>query len=62
MMMKKVTGNNKIHRLRCINKYESEYNMILKYFWSHLASHLAEYFNALGIHKHRGRKIIKGMI
>ena len=23
----------KIHRLRIINTYESEYNLILKYFW-----------------------------
>ena len=26
-------GQPKVHRLRIINTYESEYNLILKYFW-----------------------------
>ena len=32
IMMEKLPGNNKIHRLRRINKYESEYNLIKKCF------------------------------
>ena len=33
ILIPKDKGKPKIHRLRIINTYESEYNLILKYFW-----------------------------
>ena len=33
LLLSKDKGQPKIHRLRIINIYESEYNLILKYFW-----------------------------
>ena len=42
--------------LRLINKYESEYNLILKYFWPHKAAHQAEKSKIMGPHQHGGRK------
>ena len=33
ILIPKDKGTPKMHRLRIINTYESEYNLILKYFW-----------------------------
>ena len=38
----KDAGKLKIHRLRIINTYESEYNLIIKYFWPKVGIHKAE--------------------
>ena len=54
--MEKFPGNNKIYRLRRINKCESEYNLILRYFWPHIAAHNAEDAKIMGTHQHGGRK------
>ena len=34
--------NLRTHRLRVINKYEANYNLILKFFWPHLAIYNAK--------------------
>ena len=56
IMMEKEIVNNKIHRLRRINIYESEYNLILKYFWPHVASNISEDQKMLGHNQYGGRK------
>ena len=48
VMIEKIQGNTKINKLRLINIYEADYNLILKHFWPHKATHHAEQFNLLG--------------
>ena len=38
IVMEKIPWNNNINKLRRINKYKAEYDMILKYFWPQQAS------------------------
>ena len=45
----------KIHRLRVINTYESEYNLTLKYFWPKEGMHKAEKNKWLGYNQIGGR-------
>ena len=33
IILPKVPGRPRIHRIGLINTYESDYNMVLKYFW-----------------------------
>ena len=47
-MIEKIQGNTEINKLRLINIYEADYNLILKHFWPHKATHHAEQFNLLG--------------
>ena len=47
-MIEKIPGNTKINKLRLINIYQADYNLIRKYFWPHKATHHAEQFNLLG--------------
>ena len=56
IMQEKIIGNNRLPKLRRINKYESEYNLILKYFWPHQASKLEGDAQILGTHQYGGRK------
>ena len=42
ILILKDKGKPKIHRLRIINTYESEYNLILKYFWPKVGMEKAE--------------------
>ena len=35
LRIEKEKNNHRINRLRVINIYEADYNLILKYFWSH---------------------------
>ena len=49
-------GRPKIHRLRIINTYESEYNLVLKYFWPKQGMHKAESNQWLGNNQTGGRK------
>ena len=47
-MIEKEKNNPRINRLRVINKYEADYNLILKFFWPHQTTHNAERHNMLG--------------
>ena len=47
-MIEKIPGNTKINKLRLINIYEADYNLIFKYVWPHKATHDAEQPNLLG--------------
>lgn len=48
IMIEKEKNNVWINRLRVIKKYEADYNLILKYFWPHLAKHNVERNDILG--------------
>ena len=41
-------NNHRINRLRVIKIYEAYYNLILKYFWPHKTTQIAEINNLLG--------------
>ena len=56
LLLPKVKGQPKIHRLRIINTYESEYNLILKYFWPRKGMQKVEENNGLGDNATGGRK------
>ena len=53
-MIEKEKINSKINRLRCIKKYEADYNLILKFSWSHQSIHNTERHNMLGENQWRG--------
>ena len=55
IMIEKEKNNPRINRLRVINKYEADYNLILKSFWPHQATHNAERKNMLGENQWGGR-------
>ena len=48
-------GKPKIHRLRITNTYESEYNLILKYFWPKVGMEKIEKNTWLGYNQMSGR-------
>ena len=56
ILLPKDSGQPKIHRLRIINTYESEYNLILKYFWANKGMRIAEKKEWLGDNQTGGRK------
>ena len=56
MLLPKDTGRSKIHRLRIINTYESEYNLVLKYFWLKQGMHKAKSNQWLENNQTEGRK------
>jgi len=56
ILLSKDVGRPKIHRLRLINTYESEDNLILKYFWPKKGIHKAEDNNWLGKNETEGMK------
>ena len=47
VMIEKIQGNTKIKKLRLINIYEVDYNLLLKHFWPHKVTNHAEQFNLL---------------
>ena len=47
-MIENIPDNTQINKLRLINIYEADYNLILKDFWPHKATHHAEQSNLLG--------------
>ena len=51
ILIPKYKRKPKIHRLRIINTYESEYNLILKYFWPKEGMNKAEKKSGLGTTK-----------
>ena len=46
-MIKIIPGSIKINKFRLINIYEADYNLTLKYFWSHKATNHVEQSNLL---------------
>ena len=56
LLLPKDKGQPKINRLRIINTYESEYNLILKYFWPKKGMQKAEKNNWLDDNATGGRK------
>ena len=48
LMTEKEKNIHRINRLRVINIYEADYNLILKYFWPHKTTQSAERNNLLG--------------
>ena len=48
MMFEKEKGNTKINRLRIIDKYEADYNLLLKSYWPKITNNIAEKNNTLG--------------
>ena len=55
-MMEKKSGDNRIFRLRRINHYEADYNLVLKYHWSQQAAYREENAGTLGTNQFGGRK------
>ena len=47
-MFEKEKGNTKINRLRIIDKYEADYNLLLKIYWPKITNNIAEKNNTLG--------------
>ena len=56
ILLPKDIGRPKIHRLRIINTYESEYNLVLKYFWPKQGMNKTESNNWLGNNQTGRRK------
>ena len=48
IMFEKEKGNTKINRLRIIDKYEVDYNLLLKIYWPKITNNIAEKNNTLG--------------
>ena len=42
IMLPKLQNNPQINRLRVINKFQADFNLMLKFFWSKAATHQAE--------------------
>ena len=48
LMIEKGENDHRINRLRVINIYKADYNLILKYFWSYKTTQYVERNNLLG--------------
>ena len=48
IMIPKDKETTKVNRLRVINKYEADYNLILKYFWPKSVTKLSDRHKILG--------------
>ena len=48
IMFEKEQGNSKINRLRIIDKYEADYNLLLKLYWPKITNNIAKKNNTLG--------------
>ena len=47
-MIKKEKAISKINHLRIIDKYEADYNLVLKVYWSKITNTIAETISTLG--------------
>ena len=56
ILIPKDEGRPQVHRLRIINTYESEYNLILKYFWPKQEMKKVEVNHWVGNNQTGGRK------
>ena len=54
--MEKTSGDNRIHRIRRINTYEADYNLLLKFFWPKQANYREEKEGTMGNNQYGGRK------
>ena len=61
ILIPKDNGKPKIHRLRIINTYEPEYNLILKYFWPKEGMDKVEKNKWLGYNQMVGRHNISSI-
>ena len=61
ILLPKDVGRLKIHRLRIINTYESQYNLILKLFWPKEGTKKSEDNNWLGLYQQGGRKYMRAV-
>ena len=50
-MFEKEKGNPKINRLRIIDKYEADYNLLLKIYWPKITNNIVEKNSTLGKHQ-----------
>ena len=57
--MEKTPGDNRLFRLQKINTYEADYNLFLKYFWTHKGTIREEEAEAMGNNQFGGRKKTK---
>ena len=48
IMIQKELNNPKINRLRVLNKYETDLNLVFKYFWPRVTTNHLESRNLLG--------------
>ena len=48
IMIKKEKAISKINCLRIIDKYEADYNLVLKVYWSKITNTIAETISTLG--------------
>ena len=46
-MFEKEQGNSKINRLRIIDKFETDYNLLLKLYWPKITNNITEKNNML---------------
>ena len=46
-MIEREANNLRINRLRVVNKFEADYNLVLTYFRPHVATHRSEKHNKL---------------
>ena len=47
-MFEKKKSNSKINQLRIIDKYEADYNLLLKLYWPKITNNIAEKNTTLG--------------
>ena len=47
-MLPKEPNNIQINRLRLIHLYEADYNLVLKFFWPHIATKCVDKLGLLG--------------
>ena len=59
IFLPKDEGRPQIHRLRIINIFESEYNLVLKYFWPKQGMKKAEANHWLGNNQTGGNKLLR---
>lgn len=50
-MIEREANNLRINRLRVVNKFEADYNLVLTYFRPHVAAHRSEKHNTLDKNK-----------
>ena len=55
----KKAGDNCLFRLRRINHYEADYNLLLKYFWAKQASQREEETDTMGTNQYGERKHLR---
>jgi len=61
ILIPKDAGKSKINRLRIMNTYESDYNLILKHFWPKVGTHKAENNKWLGHNQMGGSKNMRSI-